>query len=172
MQKKFLRIIIFLSCYDHTNTFFSEHRFLKIHDIINLQTYIFVYSSLFIFYNDSSFQFNNLYINTWHANQLHIPRFRTSHTQQCTNVGRICGTNFQKNLDLQFLGYLVKNMFFQSALSQISSMGPLKALLNGPRHHVQINLTITVYVMPNKYINISYLFISFFPANYFPPTFQ
>lgn len=81
--KKNIFIIFLLGRRDNTNQIFIEHEFVKIHDIGNLQTYLFVYNSLFIFHNNSGFQFKIQNINTRYSNELVTPRHRASQAQHC-----------------------------------------------------------------------------------------
>ncbi len=81
-QKKVLRIMNHKGRYDHTNSLFHQHNMLKLSDVIELQTGLFVYNALNIFSVDCSFQYPDRNITTRRPTDLKIPSFRTSHSQQ------------------------------------------------------------------------------------------
>ena len=68
-----MRIMHFKKRYDHTNCIFSESRLLKLQDIINLQTKLFVHKSIYSFPVYSGFITITQNVNTRRSQGLRIP---------------------------------------------------------------------------------------------------
>lgn len=84
-QKKLLRIMFNCNPYEHTNPYFQQHKILKVHDIIHLQTCLFVYTNL-IMTNSTGTEFEIMTHTGRRAHMLRIPLCRTSHAQQSVLV--------------------------------------------------------------------------------------
>ena len=76
----------FRSKYEHTNPLFNEYNLIKLHDIIQLQTCLFVYKSLYIFHVNTTFHFLSHNINTRRPLDVKIPQCRTVHAQRSVSV--------------------------------------------------------------------------------------
>ena len=77
-QKKLLRTMYHKNRYDHTNSLFKENHLLKIHDILNLQTGLFVYKSINTYTINTGFQ---QLPPSRRLNELRIPFCLTTHAQ-------------------------------------------------------------------------------------------
>lgn len=111
-QKKILRTIFFRHRYDHTNPLFQEHKILKIHDILLLQTNIFVYKSLYVFSVTNTFQFTTADTFSRRPLSLRIPLCRTSHAQNNIYTrGARCWNNLPQDIRTATSLYSFKNLY-------------------------------------------------------------
>ena len=85
-QKKIIRVMYFKNKYDHTNPLFFENNLLKIPDIITFQTCIFVFKSLYVHPNNTTYQLLSHNANTRRPLDLRHPFCRTIHAQNSVNV--------------------------------------------------------------------------------------
>ena len=86
-QKKIIRVMFYKSRYDHTNSLFSDHNLLKVPDIISLQTCIFVFKSIHIYPNNTTYELLSHNVNnTRRPNDLRLPLCRTVHAQRNVSV--------------------------------------------------------------------------------------
>lgn len=86
-QKKLIRVMFNCHRYYHTNPIFSHHKILKVPDIIQLQTLLFVFNALVCNNStDRDFQIIAHNIATRRPCTLRIPLCRTSHAQQSVLV--------------------------------------------------------------------------------------
>lgn len=73
--------------YDHTNPLFCEHNLLKVPDIIFLQTCIFLFKSIYIYPNNTSYKLlSNNINNNRRPDDLKLPLCRTVHEQRSVSV--------------------------------------------------------------------------------------
>ncbi len=73
--------------YDHTNPLFCEHNLLKVPDIIFLQTCIFLFKSIYIYPNNTSYELlSNNINNNRRPDDLKLPLCRTVHAQRSVSV--------------------------------------------------------------------------------------
>lgn len=82
MQKKLIRSMTHSRLYDHTTPLFHELKLLKLHDIVHIQSSIFVYNALNTFTIDCGFQHTRQNFDTRRPNDLRLPLCRTSHAQK------------------------------------------------------------------------------------------
>ena len=80
-QKKLIRIMTFSHRYVHTDPLFRNLNLLKLHDIVSMQAYFFVFKSLQSQINNS-YQYMSVDKNTRRPNDLKIPLCRTTHKQR------------------------------------------------------------------------------------------
>ena len=73
--------MFFKQRYDHTADIFKNYKLLKLNDIINLQTNLFVHRSIYLSPIDPGFTFMPTN-TTRRSRSLRIPLCRTSHAQQ------------------------------------------------------------------------------------------
>ncbi len=85
-QKKLFRIMFHCHRYDHTNPYFVQHKLLKLPDIIQLQTGLFVYNSLKNNPNGTEFQCKTQNTGTRRTHSLVLPLCRPTHTRQSVLV--------------------------------------------------------------------------------------
>ena len=84
-QKKIIRAISYKSRYEHTNPLFGQLHLLKLHDIILLQTCLFVFKSIHVYPVDILEPLTHN-INTRRPHDLRTPYCRTVHAQRCVAV--------------------------------------------------------------------------------------
>ena len=103
--------------YDHTHPIFKDHRILKIHDIINLKSILFVHGAINTYPIDCKFEVIPRTIGN--SYNFRIPLCRTTHAQQSI---RVRGARFWNKLpdDLKnttsracLKSQLVKNYFHE-----------------------------------------------------------
>ena len=107
-QKKMIRVMFHRSRYDHTNPLFYEHNLLKVPDIISLQTCIFVYKSIHIYPNNTTFEPLSQNVNTRRPNDLKMPLCRTVHAQRSV---RVRGVREWNTLPQETKSLLAVNLF-------------------------------------------------------------
>lgn len=80
-QKNLIRVMLNCTRFEHTNSYFSSQKLLKLPDVIHLQSYLFVYGAFhtspahenyFISLNQDESRYNNL----------RIPLYTTNHAKQ------------------------------------------------------------------------------------------
>lgn len=106
-QKKLLRIMYFKNRYEHTHCLFKESRILKLHDVIYLQTSLFVHKALYtctLYHGYTPLP----YTATRRPKQLRAPLCRTSHAQQSVLTR---GTRIWNTLPNHLLDVPTKNYF-------------------------------------------------------------
>ena len=118
-QKKLIRIMTYNHRFAHTDPLFKNLNLLKLHDIISMQTYFFVYKSLNHQSIISNFHYMQTNQNTRRPNTLRLPQCRTSHTQRFLTYR---GANIWNNLpdeikivnNFQLFKTKIRNMFLNS----------------------------------------------------------
>ena len=85
-EKKML-VIFYKNRFDHTNPLFCEHNLLKVPDKIALQTCIFVFKSIYIYPDNTTYEsLSHNVISTRRPNDHRIPFCRTVHAQRSVSV--------------------------------------------------------------------------------------
>lgn len=117
-QKKLIRIMFHKQRYDHTNPLFSKNKILKFHDIIHLQTCLFVFKAIFIHQVDCGFRYISHSIDTRRTNDLRLPLYRTSHAQQSVTfrgakVWNKLQEDFKHTMSLNSFSYKIKAELFR-----------------------------------------------------------
>lgn len=97
-QKKLLRIMFYKGRFEHTHNIFVESMLLKLHDVIHLQTNLFVHK--FVHSLNLDHGFTKINHNLTRRQHLRTPLCRTSHAQQSV-LSR--GTIAWNNLPLDFI---------------------------------------------------------------------
>ena len=118
-QKKLLRIMSFKRKYDHTNHLYRDFRILKLPDIIQLQTNLFVHKSIHTYPTDTGFKSLTHNITSRRQHRLRLPLCRTSHAQQSIlfrgsrNWNNLPNNLVSDNNINSFKSILINNMFSQ-----------------------------------------------------------
>ena len=103
--------------YNHISPPFKEFKLLKLHDIIYLQTDLFIHGALYTFSVDCGFHHNTYTILTRRANDLTLPLCRTSHAQQSV-IFR--GAKLCNRLSLHIKSTVPRNGFKQQMEQKLS----------------------------------------------------
>ena len=116
-QKKMMRAMYFQQRFDHTNHLFRDNNLLKLIDIIELQTILFVHSAINLFPLDCNFQFISR--NNRTRQNLRIPLCRTNHSQQSILVrGARSWNNLPNNVKIDISRNSLKKIVKQNLLSK------------------------------------------------------
>ena len=103
----------------HTNPLFLNLKLLKLPDIVQLQTCVFVYKALNVFSVNYEFQYTVQHIPTRRADTLRIPRCRTSFAQRSityrgTSSWNLLPRDIKESNSVNIFKFRLKNKLIES----------------------------------------------------------